>query len=268
LYALTLALNSEIFKEALMDMDDDKSKAEDDSASSLKSDLARARLGLVVHYMMLGFAPVVAVLALILAVIAVIGNQSNREQLSEVTSQIKSLDASLSESKGELDLFKVPLAHEKTMLAEERKKQGERETKIIKSVTQLQTRMKIAPTLEEQFREITSAPSVPVSGVSAPAATSSIASPAAAPVAAPLPTVVEKKSAVVPKDTDKKPSAVSQGTANKPAAVQKNTAKKPAAVPKNTAKKPVAVQKDTDKKPSKVQSLKEAIEEFNRNDRK
>jgi hypothetical protein len=251
-----------------MDMDDDRSKAEDDSASSLKSDLVRARLGLVVRYMMLGFAPVVAVLALILAVIAVIGNQSNREQLNEATSKINNLSANISESKGELDLFKVPLAHEKTMLAEERKKQAERETIIIKNVTQLQVKMKISPTLEEQLREKTGAQTIPASGVSTPAVTSSITGAASAPVAASLPAVIEKKPAVVSKVTDKKPAEVPQGTAKKPGVVQKNTAGKPAAVPKSTVKKPVAVQKDTDKKPSKVQSLKEAIEEFNKNDRK
>jgi hypothetical protein len=216
---------------------------------------------------MLGFAPVVSVLALIFAVIAVIGNQSNREQLNEAASQINSLSASMSESKGDLDIFKVPLAHEKTLLAEERKKQGERETKIIRNVTQLQAKMKISPTLEEQLREKTSAASVPASVVSVPAVTSSIAGAASAPVAASLPAVTEKKPAVVPEVTDKKPIVVPQGAAEKPGVVQKNTAEKPAAVPKSTAKKPVAEQKSTDKKPSKVQSLKETIEEFNRNDR-
>ena len=251
-----------------MDMDDDRSKAENDSTSSLKSDLARARLGLVVHYVMRGFAPVVSVLALILAVFAVIGNQADREQLGEATTQINSLSASMSESKGELDIFKVPLAREKTMLAEERKKQGEREAIIIKNVTQLQVKMKISPTLEEQLREKTSAPAVPVAGVSAPAVISSITSAASAPVAAPLPAVIEKKPAVVPKATDKKPTVVPQGTAKKPETIQKKTVEKPVTVPKSTVKKPEAVQKDTDKKPSKVQSLKEAIEEFNKNDRK
>jgi hypothetical protein len=250
-----------------MDMDDDRSKGEDDSASSLKSDLARARLGLVIHYVMLGFAPVVSVLALILAVIAVIGNQSNREQLGKATSQINNLSENISESKGELDLFKVPLAHEKTMLAEERKKQVERETRIIKNVTQLQVKMKISPTLEEQLREKISAPTVPASGVGAPAVTSTITSAASAPVAATQSAVIEKKSADVPIVTDKSSTVVLQGTAKKPAVVQNNTVEKPAAVPKSAAKKPVAIQKDTDKKPNKVQSLKETIEEFNRNDR-
>jgi hypothetical protein len=227
-----------------MDMDDDRGRTEDDSATPAATGLVRAKMGLVAHYARLGFAPVVSVLALIVAVFAVTGNQSNREKLNEAATRIESLSASQSESKGELELFRVPLAHEKSMLGEERKKQAERETKIIKNVTQLQIKMKISPTLEEQLREIARAPVVTPPIASIPVVASSVSNAASAPAVASVPEKAEKAPAVKPAVADKKPAPV-------PTVV--NT--KPAPAPAST------------EKATKANALKKAIEEFNKNDR-
>jgi hypothetical protein len=219
-------------------MDNDNRSTEVDDTASLKSDLVRARLGLVVHYVFLGFAPVLSVVALIVALVAFTGNQSNKVLLGEIAAQVKNMSANVSETKTDVDIFKVPLAHEKAMLGEERKKQAERETKIIKDVTQLQIKLKVSPTLEEQLRESAvvpvvapPAPSVPVAlPVSAPAVTSTV--------------VPSTATAIV--NTDKQPAPVS-----KPATSTSATQK--------PAPTPTAAEKAT-----KAQALKETIEKFNK----
>ena len=219
-------------------MDNDNRKTEEEDTASLKSDLVRARLGLVIHYAFLGFVPVVSVVALIVAVIALTGNQSNKAQLGEIAAQVKSMSDNVSETKTDIDIFKVPLAHEKAMLGEERKKQSEREMKIVKDVTQLQIKLKVSPTLEEQLREpapvpvaLPPVPSVPVVlPASSPAVTSTV-TPSVAPV-------------IVKTDTQSVP-------VSKPA-TPKSTTQKPAPTP-------TAAEKAT-----KAQALKETIENFNK----
>jgi hypothetical protein len=234
------------------DMDRDNrgrgSEDEDDNSSSSKSDPLSTRLKTLVSVFKSGFAPVVSVLALIVSLFALNAYQTNREQLSEANQRINNLSSSLADSKGDLDFFKVPIAHEKAMRAEERRKQVERETKIIKSVTQLQTKLKVFPTLEEQLREVASASVVsttvsnPIGIVSAPAAT--IHSSAASAVVS-----IGAVSAVtaVPDKNNKK---------QQQASTTKVT---------TTEKKPPVVPKAADKTTTKAQALKEAIERFNKN---
>jgi hypothetical protein len=232
-----------------MDRDDDRSKPEDDDVAPSKAGLARERLGLVAHYVMLGFAPVVSVLALVFAVTAYLGTQSNHAQLGTVNSRIDSIGAVQAEPKGELDIFEVSLAHEKAQLAEERKKQAEHEAKIVKDVTQLQVKMKVSPTLEEHLREGASAP-VPASPVAAiPVIASSVASAAPVPVAP----------ALMPAKAETKPPV-------KPAAKPVVVDKKPAPVAKEV-KKPAPAPTSAEKE-AKAKALKKTIEDFNKSDRK
>lgn len=203
--------------------------ADEDTAPASKSDLVRAKLKPVAHYAMIGFAPAASVAALIVAVIAVANNQSqpDRTQLNELTSRIDSLNASLSDTKGELENFKFAMAREKTMRGEERKKVDERDMKIVQNVSRLQAKLKVSPTLEDQLRESTSTPV---------AASSVVAS---VPTVTPASQAIEKKSAA---------------TASEPA----TAAKKPAvAAPKS---KPEAA----DKTSAQVKALKEAIDKFNK----
>jgi len=158
------------------------SKAADDSIHTSKAELVRSKLKLIANYAMRGFAPVVAVLALVIAVIAVIGNQSSKAQIGKDAARIDKMSASLLASKGELEKLKAAMAKEKAMQEEERKKQNERVTKIIQNATQLQVKMKITPTLEEQLLQ----------AAIASAATPSVAS-AVAPVAATVSTGADKR---------------------------------------------------------------------------
>ena len=130
---------------------DSETTAEDDGAASLKSVLLRARLKLAAHYALLAFAPVVSVVALVIAVVAA-HSHSEQAQQNEYAARIDDLNASLAETKGELENLKVAIARERSLREEEHKKSEERETKIVLNITQLQTKMKISPTLEEQLR--------------------------------------------------------------------------------------------------------------------
>lgn len=152
-------------------MDRDRSRnAEEEDNTPSKSDLARARLKVIARYAMTGFAPVVSVAALIIGVIAISNtqSQSDRTKFSELESRIDSLNANLSETKNELENFKFTQSREKTMRGEEHKKLDEQDAKIIQSVTLLQTKLKVSPTLEEQLRAPASSPAS-VGAASAPA---------------------------------------------------------------------------------------------------
>lgn len=212
------------------DREQDRSREEeDDNAPASKADLARAKLKLFARYAMLAFAPVVSIAALVVAVIAASDHHAQSEStlLKDMTSRIESLNASLSETKGELDNLKFATAREKTLRAEERKKADERDTKIVQNLSHLQTKLKVSPTLDEQLREAASAPAATF------AATNAVSAPAVAAGKLPL---AENSPAVA------KPIA----TVDKPIAT----------APKSKPKTP-------NKTPAQVKALKEAIEKFN-----
>jgi len=156
-------------------MDRDRSRdAEEDDSTPPEADAAHAWQKLIVRYAMIGFAPAVSVAALIAGMVAISSTQSqtDRVKLDELTSRIGSLNATLSETRSELENLKFMLAREKTAHGEEIRKLEEREAKIIQSVTRLQAKLKVSPTLEEQLRTAASSPVIayfPAGAVSAPA---------------------------------------------------------------------------------------------------
>ncbi len=142
-----------------------------------KASLIKQKLSIVGHYLMLGLAPVLSIIALAIAIYAVTQNQSGEEQLSKSKSKIDNLNASLLATKSELDKLKAAIAQTNGLQDDVDKKQDERVNKIIQNVTPLQVKLKMFPTLEEQLRQAAMASAV------APAAASGI--PVASPVAAP-----------------------------------------------------------------------------------
>lgn len=211
------------------EQDRNREEEEDDIPAS-KADLVRAKLKYFAHYAMLAFAPVVSIAALLVAMIAASDHHAQSESalLKDITSRIESLSASLSETKGELDNLKFAMAREKALRAEERKKADELDTKIVQSLSHLQAKSKVSPTLEEQLREAASAPA------SAFAATNAASAPAVAAGKLPL--------------TENSPAV------SKPIA----TVEKPAAVA------PKSKTKTSDKTPAQVKALKDAIDKFNK----
>lgn len=149
---------------------ENKKPSEEGGAAPSKTIVMRQKLALLGHYVMLGLAPVIAVVALVIAVLAVTENESSQEQLNKTAAKIEGLSASLSASKGEIEKLRAAMAHEKNMQDEQLKSQSEKVTKIIQNLTPMQVKMRISPTIEEQLRP-------PVSAV-APAAASAVAAPA------------------------------------------------------------------------------------------
>jgi len=149
-------------------------KAADDNAPTSKAEPLRLKFNLVASYAMHGFAPVVAVLALIIAVIAVLGNKSSQAQISKADAKIASMNANLTASKSELAKLRAAISKEKAMQAVSHNKKNEDVTKIVQNVTQLQVKMKISPTLEAQLNQPASATAVTPSVASAAAATTAV----------------------------------------------------------------------------------------------
>ena len=224
-------------------MDRDRERdAEEEPAPASKAGLVLAKLKIAGRYAVLA-APAVAVSALVVAVIAVSNNQSGAGQakLSELTAKVDNLNASLSAAKSDLDTLKLAMAHERAMHAEERKKEDMQDEKIVQSVTRLQVKLKVTPTLESQLREMASAPAI----------SPSVASAASSPVVAPV-TAAAGKQAVAAQPAPK--VADGKTAAEKP---------KPGPAGKRAAVAPSRSQ-STDKTPDQVKALKEAIEKFNK----
>ena len=92
---------------------------EEKEAEPPKASPIRQKLVLIGHYIMLGLAPVIAVIALGIGVVAVIGNRSGEEQLSKSIAKIDSMTANLATIKIELEKLKISIAHEKNAQEED-----------------------------------------------------------------------------------------------------------------------------------------------------
>ncbi|MGV8935199.1 MAG: hypothetical protein ACOH1I_11270 [Gallionellaceae bacterium] len=99
-----------------------------------------------------GFAPVAAVAALIVAVMAFNGNQSSHAQAAKVHAQMEILNANLLANKNELAKFGAELTLQLNKAEERNKKLDVQKQQIIQSVSTLQKKMKISPTLEESMQ--------------------------------------------------------------------------------------------------------------------
>ena len=166
-------------------------RGEEEVAEPAKVSPLKQKLTLVGHYAMLGLAPVLSVCALVIAVVAVTGNQSGEEQLSKAIAKTESLNAGLAATKSELDKLKLSIAQDKAQQEEERKKHEDQFTRIIQNITPLQVKLKISPTLEDQLRQAVSGTSV------APAGPSSVqAANPSVPAASPAPTAAANKSSL------------------------------------------------------------------------
>jgi hypothetical protein len=125
-------------------------KAAEGSISPSKAASVFLKLKLMAGYAMRG-SPVLAVLALVIAVIAVMGNLSTQTQLSMASAEVGSLNASLLATKGELEELKLAMLKNKAALEGEHKKHEELDAEIIRNITNLQIKFKIYPSLEEQL---------------------------------------------------------------------------------------------------------------------
>ena len=129
-----------------------------------------------------GFAPVAAVAALIVAVMAFNANQSSHTQTSKLTAQMEILNANLLANKNELAKLGAEFTLQLNKADERNKKLDVQKQQIIQSVSTLQKKMKISPTLEESMQVTTN--SVAVQPLNNLVATAKVTPAAAAPVKA------------------------------------------------------------------------------------
>lgn len=125
-----------------------------------KAEMRRLQLKLIAAYAMDGFAPLVAVIAVVVAVIALNANKSSRVELSQSTATIETLSATLKASRGELEKLKATVLQGKAVQDELQSKQEESVRLIVQQVSKLQEKLKISPTLEAQLLQPVSAKSV------------------------------------------------------------------------------------------------------------
>jgi hypothetical protein len=212
---------------------DDKSSEsnnEEKTKNLLKTYMARLKLKLIANYILLALGPAIGVVAVYLAMNATGSNQATLNQLGKISAKLDSMNTALAASKNDLEKLKAAMAQEKVLHDETHIHQDEQTNKIVQSITRLQVKMKIAPTLEEQLRQAVSASTV------APQSSNTSAVPGTASLAA---NTVVPASAVTPAAAIKPASSVAAGSANTP--------------------------KVTEKKLSpQVQSIKESIEQFNK----
>jgi hypothetical protein len=141
-----------------------KRRAEEEDEESAQSEEApHSRLKPILHYAMLGFAPFVAVLALILAALALGKVHTMQALLDTTNASLNQANAALSISQLQLKKLESAEVPEKAAYEAAEKKQDELTAKIIQNLTPLQTKLKIHPTLEEQLNPPASAvPAAPV----------------------------------------------------------------------------------------------------------
>jgi hypothetical protein len=123
------------------------------SNAQLLAMVARLKLRLIGSYILDGFAPFVAAAALIMAVFIYNGNHASEAKIVKMTAMVQTLNENLSAAQADVEKLKTALAQEKTVQADEGKSRDERAMKIVQSVSKIQGKMKISPTLEEQLRQ-------------------------------------------------------------------------------------------------------------------
>lgn len=148
-----------------------KRRAEEEDEESAQPEAPHSRLKPILHYAMLGFAPFVSVLALILAALALGKVHTMQALLDTTNASLNQANAALSISQLQLKKLESAEVPEKAAHEAAEKKQDELTAKIIQNLTPLQTKLKIHPTLEEQLNPPASAvPAAPVAAAPAPAA--------------------------------------------------------------------------------------------------
>lgn len=152
----------------------------------------RTKGKVIAAYVLDGFAPFAAVAALIIAVMAINANQSSQAQAGKVIAKMEMLNSNLLAYKSELAKLRADMALQAAKEDGTNKKLDGQELQIIQSVSKLQKKMKISPTLEEQMQ--VTASSVTVQPSNMPTAAAKVTTPVSAPAKTIAPTSSAEKS--------------------------------------------------------------------------
>jgi len=136
----------------------DEEKEAGDTPS--KSDQMKTKLKAAGHYALLGIGPLVAIIAVVVAVLALNGNHASREELAQTSAKLEEMTTSLAGIKNDIDKLKLASMKDKSMANEELSKHSEQLDALIRNLTPIQTKLKISPTVEEQLRPHVSEPVV------------------------------------------------------------------------------------------------------------
>lgn len=149
-----------------------KQPDKDSSNDPPKAESGRSRLRSILRFAMLGFAPLIAIIALAVAGYAVSANRVSQAQLGSTTLQLKNLNAALATSKTEIANLKNLVANLGAKQEKEKKNQEVLTQQIVQGVSKLQAKAKIKPTLEEQLQQPASSPAATPPAASVKAITS------------------------------------------------------------------------------------------------
>ncbi len=112
----------------------------------------RTKGRLVSNFVLDGFAPVAAAAALIVAVMSYNANESGHVQADKIVDKMEVLNANLRAFKIELAKLRADMALQQIKADERNKILDEQKLQIIQSVSKLQKKIKISPTLEESMQ--------------------------------------------------------------------------------------------------------------------
>lgn len=187
----------------------------DGAAAPSKANRMRMMLKIVARYTVLGLAPLIAVAALAVAIIAFKSNHANIAKMTQNAEKIEALNATLLATKNDLESLKFSALKAKNQQSEALATQEERLTKIIQNITPMQIKMRISPTLEQQLSLPASAPvATPHEAVPA-ALTPHKTSPHAAAPAAPVPHEASTHTTATPHAAEKAAAPAATPTASK-----------------------------------------------------
>ena len=116
----------------------------------------------LMHYVMMGFGPFVAVLALMFAIISMARIPSLQAKMADADAKIQKLNTDLASSRIELAKLKDALRQEISARTLDDQKRDQMTATIIRNITPLQLKLRIHPTLEEQLGSTAAASGVPV----------------------------------------------------------------------------------------------------------
>lgn len=128
------------------------------SKAAIFKTLFGTKARLFANYVLDGFAPFSAVIAIVIAVMALNDNKVIQAELAKNVAVIEQLNANFLLSKAELDKLKIAMTQERAVHDEERKKLNDKMMQIIHGASKMQDKLKISPTLEQQMQPLVISP--------------------------------------------------------------------------------------------------------------
>ena len=115
----------------------------------------------VMHYLLMGAGAFLGIVALMFAVIMMIRIPAMQTRVADAAAKVHKLEADLTSSRIEMKKLKDALKQEHTARMQAAQRHAAMSAQIVSDVSQIQTRLKIHPTLEQKISLSGSASAVP-----------------------------------------------------------------------------------------------------------